>query len=373
MSSLSFRESLGIILTLLQTPFFLIYFFLFGRWFSERANGRRMKRVLYDEIGYFLISRLSIRQLQAATLSGSPAAGYARWAKQKRIAQVVDELGNDARLLWVGARETEYVVLYCHGGAFITALSDYQIEFWYRIQQVIFKNHNSMKLGVAMLQYSLHPAPFPTQLNQLLLAVQHLMSLGVSPANIFLAGDSAGGNLVLQLLSHILHPVPPINLVPAPSSSSSSMMAFRGMCLISPWVMDMADDNVRESEKINDARDVLPAKALRCWQDAYLGGVPAAQRAYIQAGAGAADFDLASLDKVVKRVLITAGSHEVLCDSIRGLHQVLENVYGDCELYVQDGGVHCDPMWDIFTKATAPHVVEERVVEWFVENLVDTN
>ena len=50
-------------------------------------------------------------------------------------------------------------------------------------------------------------ATLPMQLTQIVLAIQQLLSTGLAPNNIQLIGDSAGGTLVLQLISHILHPV----------------------------------------------------------------------------------------------------------------------------------------------------------------------
>lgn len=35
--------------------------------------------------------------------------------KSKQLEPVVEEIGEDARLLWVGAKVTERVILYLHG------------------------------------------------------------------------------------------------------------------------------------------------------------------------------------------------------------------------------------------------------------------
>ncbi|KAJ7512879.1 alpha beta-hydrolase [Mycena galericulata] len=358
MTQLSFRESLSLYLTLLQIPLVLIHVYLVGRQ-SKRANGRPLNRVLNDEIAHFVLSHLSIRQLQA--VSGTSLVGYSKWAKQNKIAHVVDELGNGARLMWIGARDTDYVVIYCHGGGFVGPLSDFQVEFWYRVRQAISKIHNGARLGVAILQYSLHPASFPTQLDQLLCAVQHVMDIGVPPSQIFLAGDSAGGNLVLQFLSHILHPSPLAIATPA----LRSMTGFRGVCLISPWVMP---DNVLDSDKENAANDLVPAQCLRAWQAAYLSQVPNSHRAYIQPiDASPQWFD--GLDTLVRRVLVTVGGKEILRDSIQRLAEVLKGSHSDSQLDIQDDGVHCDVMFDIGAKSTAPHPVERRIIEWFAECL----
>ncbi|KAJ7728974.1 alpha beta-hydrolase [Mycena maculata] len=341
MAKLSFQESLAMTLTLLQIPLVLVYASLFGRW-SKRANGRPLNRVLHDEIAHFVLSRLSIRQLQA--VSGSSLAGYSEWARQKKIAHVVDELGNEARLMWVSARDMDYVVIYCHGGGF----------------QTISKKQNGVKLGVAILQYSLHPESFPTQLDQFVLAVQHVMAKGVPPARIFLAGDSAGGNLVLQLLSHIRDP----SALASTNPSLSNMVGFRGVCLLSPWVMSCIP------KKRMMPSTWAPAKSLRVWQEAYMAVVPDSHRVYIQPAAAPSQwFD--GPDEVVGRVLVTVGSKEVLRDSIQDLAAVLQNSHRDFQLDVQEGGVHCDPMFDIAAKSTAPHPVEQNIIEWFAQRIED--
>ncbi|KAJ7079509.1 alpha beta-hydrolase [Mycena crocata] len=363
MSALSFRETVAMNLALLRIPLLALYVSLFGRW-SKRANGRPLNRVLHDEIARFVLLHLSIRQLQH--VSGSSLAGYTKWTKQKKMAEVIDELGNDARLMWVGSRETDHVVIYCHGGGFVGPLSDFQVEFWHRVQKAISKGSTG-RLGVAILQYSLSPASFPTQLDQLLLAVHHIMSLGVPPSEIFLAGDSAGANIVLQLLGHVLHPSPSVGATPL----SKEMMGFRGVCLISPWVMT---NEVLNSENENEVFDLVPITTLRHWQNVYLADVPDSQKVYIQPDISSPAW-FNGLAKVTARVLVTVGNKEVLRDAILGLATVFGEVHGDFQLDTQDGGhgVHDDPMFDIGAKSTRPHPVEERVIQWFAGSLREKN
>ena len=69
---------------------------------------------------------------------------------------------------------------------------------------------------------------FPAQLRQAVLSIQHLFSLGFEPENIQLVGDSAGGALIHQVLSHILHPaegVPKLTLT----------SPLEGAYMMSPW------------------------------------------------------------------------------------------------------------------------------------------
>ncbi|KAJ7746936.1 hypothetical protein DFH07DRAFT_831894 [Mycena maculata] len=50
------------------------------------------------------------------------------------------------------------------------------------------------------------PAKFPTPLNQTCLALEFLLAAGVQPLYLQIAGDSAGENLILHLISQTLHP-----------------------------------------------------------------------------------------------------------------------------------------------------------------------
>ncbi|KAJ7917483.1 alpha beta-hydrolase [Mycena leptocephala] len=354
MTGIGFLESVKIILTLIQIPFFLIYVCLFGRWSSKRANGRPLNRILHDEAAYFVLSHLSVRQIQA--VAGSSLAGYAKWARQRKIGQVIDELSDsDTRIMWVGPRETDHVVIYCHGGGFVGPLSDFQVEFWYRVQQALLKS-KGVKLGVAILQYSTYPASFPTQLNELLSAVQHVMSLGVPSSKICFAGDSAGANIVLQLLGHILHPSPLVAQQSPSTSNSASLTGFAGICLISPWTMP-STDNARNDD---DSFDIVPSTCLGLWMDMYLSTVPESHHVYVQpdiaiASQSQAQGWFSGLDKIAGRVLITAGRNEGLYGSIVRLFRALEKVHRDVQLDVQEGGVHCDAMFDIGAKSKAPH------------------
>ncbi|KAJ6460907.1 hypothetical protein C8R45DRAFT_1108730 [Mycena sanguinolenta] len=225
------------------------------------ANGRPLGRVLGDQVAYFVLGRLSVRELQA--VSGSSLAGYTKWAKQKKINSGVDNLESDTRLMWVGPKDADHVIIYCHGGGFVGPLSDFQVEFWYRIQQAL-SNSQGIKLGVAILQYSTYSVTFSTQVNQLLASIQHVTSLGVPPSKICFSGDSGGANIVTQLLGHILRP----SSLVAQSPSPESMARFAGICLISPWTFP---SSVR---KTDDSFDLVPAKCLGLWMDTYLSTTP---------------------------------------------------------------------------------------------------
>ncbi|KAK7025235.1 alpha beta hydrolase fold protein [Favolaschia claudopus] len=348
MKRLGIIEWLKLHWTLIQIPFVLLDTFLWGRW-SKRANNRPFRRIAADRMAYFILSRLSIRQLQA--ISGSSLNAYATWAEKSRVERIVDELGNDSCLMWLGSKYADHVVIYCHGGGFVGPLSDFQIAFWHRMQQAL--KTRGVKLDVAILQYSTYPAAFPTQMNQLHSAIRRVTSMGVPPSKICLGGDSAGGNIILQLLGNLLHPSSLI----APSISNSVLSNFAGICLISPWTLP---SSIRDED---DSFDLVPAGTLSQWMDTYLAATPEAHHVYVQHESAPQNW-YDGLDKIAQRILITAGRNEVLYGSIVELFEAMEKAHPDVEMDVQENGVHCDVMFDIAAKSKIPHSREEIIANW---------
>jgi len=62
---------------------------------------------------HHLSKQLSPQQIQWTT--GDTFSVYEAWTKQNGFPLVVDELDEDARLLWIGERRTDRVILYFHG------------------------------------------------------------------------------------------------------------------------------------------------------------------------------------------------------------------------------------------------------------------
>lgn len=214
-------------------------------------------------------------------------------------------------------------------------------------------NRSTTRISLAV-----YPSPFPVQLNQFLIAIQHVMSLGVHPSKICLAGDSAGADILMQLIGHVLHP----SSVIAQSPTTNTLTGFAGITFISPWTLP---NNVREYD---DSFDLVPSKCLELWTDTYLSTVPESHLGYVQSDNISPGW-FSGLDKVTNRILITTGRNEVLYPAIVRFSETLEKSHNSVQLNVQEGGVHCDAMFDIGAKSTAPHPVEKQVTEWFAETI----
>ncbi|KAI9457992.1 hypothetical protein BJY52DRAFT_1270840 [Lactarius psammicola] len=106
--------------------------------------------------------------------------------------------------------------------------------------------------------------PFPKQVRQALAAVQHLLDAGTPPSELILIGDSAGGNLALQIAAQLLHPDPSL---PAPPAGP---LCLGGLLLLSRW-MEFGTD--APSHTRNAVRDVLSLCTYQLFAPGALPGV----------------------------------------------------------------------------------------------------
>ncbi|KAF1809700.1 alpha/beta-hydrolase [Eremomyces bilateralis CBS 781.70] len=134
---------------------------------------------------------------------------------------------------WLGPRNAKYTMIYYHGGGFIDAIMPGHVRFLFSLMKEMRKSGKNM--SVVVLAYSLAPEkPYPTQLRQGVNFLRHMIEVEKKDTSqLIIAGDSAGGNLVLSVLSHIAHPhpdIPPLNL-PGPLHAAvafSPWISFRG-------------------------------------------------------------------------------------------------------------------------------------------------
>jgi acetyl esterase/lipase len=354
---LNWAESLGMVAALIPLPAVLLWS-VATTAFASYNRERGIKRITGDSALRYTISSLSVPQLQA--VFGTTLATYEKWAKGAKLAATVDELGEDARLLWIGPKRLDRVVLVAHGGGFLLPCPDFQMSFWRYVQLELEKQ--KIQVGIAVLNYSLAPqASFPTPLKQAGLALDFLMAAGVKPQNLQLAGDSAGGNLILQLLSQMLHPrqgVPEIRLS-AP---------LRGIYLISPWTNLSADSKSHEE---NDGRDFLRHATLKDWGSQILAAVPDEDRPFAEAVRAPEEW-FKGVDTLVERVLITAGGAEVLRDDIVTFAETFKKHHANSKLVVQQNGLHEDMFLDFVVNEAKKGQLTPLTVEWlaagFTEN-----
>ena len=196
---------------------------------------------------------------------------------------------------------------------------------------------------------------FPTQLTQIVLAVQHLLSTGLAPHNIQLIGDSAGANLILQLISHILHPVADI-----PTLSVAS--PFGNVLLMSPWVCLFP--KAEGSIVTNSKKDLFTVPCVLDIASFVQEHTPESGHLYLDhMNVPEGWFD--DITKVARKVLITAGDDESLRDTITVFANRICEVHPEAIYLVQENGIHDDPLFDFIVPAPkAIGSLTSTMVDW---------
>ncbi len=178
---------------------------------------------------------------------------------------------------------SELVVLYLHGGgyAFSIRAHDNFIAFFAR----------AARARTFALDYRLAPEhPFPAQLEDAQAAYHWLLSSGIAPEHILIAGDSAGGNLTLTLLLALRDAQQPLPRM--------------AICLC-PWT-DM--DSSSRSMKENEPFDWIEQRMVVQWAEWFCQGTEPTNPLVSPVHA-----DLRGLPPIY----IQAGDAELLIDMIR--------------------------------------------------------
>ena len=196
---------------------------------------------------------------------------------------------------WVrpeGGHDRSKMILYCHGGGYTSGTLGYAR---------LLASRMALATGYEVLafQYRLAPEyPYPEALEDARLVWEHLMFLGWGAREIILAGDSAGGNLALELALDL--------------RDADRMLPWR-LVLFSPWT-DMtatADSYTECAEK----DPLLTREYIEAVRDAYAPGADWAQAAYSPLFA-----DLRGLPPT----LIQVGGREILRDDSTRLYEKLQ-------------------------------------------------
>lgn len=204
---------------------------------------------------------ISVREVQF--VHPSTATSYKMICVRKGLKQRVNHLPNNTTAYWLNYNEKtkKNVLVWFHGGGYVLACTDGHIRFLY--SDLIKKTGN--KYAVCILAYTLAPErQYPSQLIQASTLLNYLISQEkISPCDIVLGGDSAGGNLTLGLLGHATHPHPA-----CPRLLLKKGEQFRAALLMSPWV---TFDSNSESMIYNEMKDYICRRSLRKWHEAFMG------------------------------------------------------------------------------------------------------
>jgi acetyl esterase/lipase len=107
--------------------------------------------------------------------------------------------------MWIGDRtKAAKFVLFFHGGGYMQPINSGHLEWCLRSFVLGIKE---AEVAVACLQYGLAPTlQYPGKLRQAVAALNRLLASGITPRQIVIGGDSAGGHLAFDMLAHMLRP-----------------------------------------------------------------------------------------------------------------------------------------------------------------------
>lgn len=140
------------------------------------------------------------------------------------------------------------VILYCHGGGYSTGSSLYA-------RTLTTKLAASTSMDVLAFDYRLAPEhAYPAALEDAEKAWNYLMQYGYGARDVFVAGDSAGGNLALALTLKL---------------KQQERLLPKGLLLLSPWT-DMTESG-KSYETKKDVDPVLNSAYLGTMKEHFLG------------------------------------------------------------------------------------------------------
>lgn len=223
---------------------------------------------------------------------------------------------------------------------------------WYaQLVQTLQRSNKS--LAVFSLTYTLAPtATYPTQLKQAVSAARYILSTGRNPSTVFLGGDSAGGNLVSGVLSHLAHPHPQI----APLKLSSNL---GGATMIAPWTLL---DTEFPDQEIYHGGDLITQAVAQPWANAYIGRSP--RDNYTDLCNAPAEW---FTDFPVNRVLITGGGNEILLPIIQQFAGRFKEGFERVELFVGHRECHVAPIYNLYLGDATETAQGKKVKSWLVE------
>ena len=254
---------------------------------------------------------------------------YKDWCAKHKLLPIIDDIPNtDVQGFWIGNKgSAKYAMVYFHGGGFVMPGTTQHVEMLQR-----FMEWSNGDLVIFCPCYSLAPdAVYPTQLGQAVESLRYVLSLpSRSPETTLLGGDSAGGNLVLAVLSHISgHPHPQYSTV-KPFDMDSPL---RGALAIGPWVS--SDGTKFKSITEFHNVDVVTSGCANYWKNMYKGeGKNTADDNYIVPELAPSSW-WSGLK--TSNIIITAGGVEIFRDCIVVVAERIKEAAGGVDMKIAIG------------------------------------
>lgn len=205
--------------------------------------------------------------------------------------------------------DKDRVVFYCHGGGYTCGSLKYA-----RVIASKLAVHTG--IPVMSFEYSLAPEhPYPAALEDALVIWNYIMQLGFGAREVIVVGDSAGGNLALELILKL---------------KSQKRILPKGLVLMSPWTdMTMSGETY---ETCKDIDPLLTKEYIQTCRYSFVGLNEKYNEEETKIKIDEADLDYANPDfsplfadlEGFPPTLIQVGSNEILkSDSIRLYEKLL--------------------------------------------------
>ncbi len=206
-----------------------------------------------------------------------------------------------------GARQ-DRGILYFHGGGYVMGSLDTHHELMGRLSR-------ACRAPVFGIDYRLAPEhPYPAAVDDAVASYERMIVQGIEPANIVIAGDSAGGGLTLACMLAL---------------KAAGKPQPAGAVLISPWT-DLSGSGASVQSRA-DVDPMVSPSLLEPMAALYRGDTAADD-----AGVSPLFADLTGLAPLFVQV----GDHEILLDDSTRLVERAESVGVRAELQIFDEGYH---------------------------------
>ncbi|CAN8096506.1 unnamed protein product [Discula destructiva] len=246
--------------------------------------------------------------------------------------------------VWATADPTakaDVILYYAHGGGFSMGSTYFYLEFlltWLSVmKEAGYKNP-----AVFGLDYTLVPDRcFPAQLEEIVAGYEHVLGMAGDSSIVCVAGDSAGGTLVLSLLLRLAHPklVDKGRALPGVSRHLDKP----GMAvLISPW------PTLHSPLYQNNNNCYLNAETLQLYASQYAASEDMVADPLASPG-NCKDIRWWKDASPSKGMCITYGKEEVFAPEIEKLVQVLQKAGGSSfSAHGEKAAVHAWPVVSLF-------------------------
>ncbi|APA08230.1 hypothetical protein SS1G_00057 [Sclerotinia sclerotiorum 1980 UF-70] len=312
-NTLSLGEKLDVILVCTSVLGNTFLSLLTGIWRTRNEGKGSYKRYVLHTAVRTMCRRLSPRQI--LYMNPNTDHAYESVCKQRGVKPMSETLEDGTQAHWIGKKDAKKILLNFHGGGYVLPATSEMVEYVFKIVDGAEKEGKS--LAALFLSYDLAPsATYPRQLQQAAALLNYVIhTLNYPPSSIILAGDSAGANLVLALLSHIMHGHPDESIPRVRLAEP-----LDGAVLLAPWVTFATRSKSYEANKY---KDLLHPFALKMWSGAYQSTIPSDN--YMEPLYASTSW-WTRLPTVVSSMLIIAGENEVFIDDVKAFAKKLQEI-----------------------------------------------